>query len=117
MKLRSRYGGFPFLGNKGDTTNFNGPIQIIAKDLRNVMSSAAETELGRQFNNTKEGVAKHITLEEMGHNQGKTPVISDNTTTVGIANKILKHKRSKAIDMKFYWTRDREAQEQFKFIW
>ena len=81
------------------------------------MSSAEETELGGQFNNAKEGVAECITLEEMNHKQGNTPVISDNNTAVGIANKTIKHKRSKAMDMKFYWTRDKDDQEQLKFIW
>ena len=100
-KLRSRCREFHFLGNKGDTTNLNGPIQIIAKVLRNLMLSAAETELAVQFNNAKEGVAEHITLEEMGHKQGKLPVISNNITAVGIANKTLKHKRSKVMAVKF----------------
>ena len=56
-KLHSKYGGFHFLGNKGDKTNLNGPIQIIVKVLKDAMSSAAESELGGQFNNANEGVA------------------------------------------------------------
>lgn len=81
------------------------------------MSSAVEVKLEGQFKSTKEGVAERITLDEMGHKQEKTTVISDNTTAVGIANRTLKHKRSKAMDMTFQWTRNREAQGQFKFIW
>ena len=81
------------------------------------MSSAAESELGAIFHNAKEGVAERITLEEMGHPQGKTTIISGNATAIGITNKIVKHKRSKAMSMNFYWVRDREAQGQFKFKW
>ena len=37
----------------------------------------------------------------MRHLQGKTTIISDNSTAVGITNKTVKHKRSKAMVMKF----------------
>ena len=66
------------------------------------MSSVAEAELGAIFHNTKEGVSERVTLEEMGHPQGKTNIISDNATAIGIANKTVKHKRSKAMAMRFY---------------
>ena len=81
------------------------------------MSSAVEAELGAIFHNTKEGVAERITLEEMGHPQGKTTLFTDNATAVGITNKTVKHKRSKAMAMRFYQIKDREAQGQFKVKW
>lgn len=45
-KSHSRYGGFHFMGSKGDTTKPNGPIQVIAKILqkRNVVSSRSQTQ-------------------------------------------------------------------------
>ena len=114
---KSRYGGYHFLGSNGEQTINNAPILAIAKILKNVMSSAAESELGAIFHNAKEGVAERITLEEMGHPQGKTTIVSDNATAIGITNRTVKHKRSKAMAMRFYWVRDREAQGQFRFIW
>ena len=66
------------------------------------MSSVAEAELGAIFHNAREGVSERITLEEMGHPQGATNIISDNAIAIGIANKTVKHKRSKAMEMKFY---------------
>ena len=30
-----------------------------------------------------------IVLKELGHKQGKTPIISDNTTIIGITNKMV----------------------------
>jgi hypothetical protein len=44
-------------------------------------------------------------------------VRGDNSTAIGIANDTIKVRRSKAIDIKFFWLQDREAQEQFKFYW
>ena len=42
---RSRAGGFHFLGNYNGKL-FNGPIYILAKIIKAVMSSAAEEECG-----------------------------------------------------------------------
>jgi predicted transposase YdaD len=41
----------------------------------------------------------------------------DNSTATGIANHSIKQKRSKAIDMRFYWIRDRVQQGQFHIFW
>ena len=47
----------------------NGPVHILCEILRNVMSSAAEAELGGLFRNGQEGSALRTTLEEMGWKQ------------------------------------------------
>jgi predicted transposase YdaD len=57
------------------------------------------------------------TLEELGHPQPATPMVTDNSTAAGIANDTVKQKRSKAIDMRFYWVRDRVRQGQFHIYW
>ena len=54
---------------------------------------------------------------EMGHPQLKTPLELDNTTAFGILTKQLIPKRSKAIDMRFFWLRDRVNQNQFHLYW
>ena len=90
----------------------------MSKKIKNVLSSTAETELAGIFNNAKEAAAAaRITLEEMGHPQGKTNIICENETAVGITNKTVKHKMTKAMNMRFYCIRDRKAQNQFKIIW
>jgi hypothetical protein len=53
----------------------------------------------------------------MGHPQPSTPIQVDNTTAVGFANSTIKQKRSKAIDMRFYWIQDRTRQGQFLVYW
>jgi len=40
-------------------------------------------------------------LEELGHKQPPTPIVTDNLTAKGIANDDIRQKRSKAIDMRF----------------
>jgi hypothetical protein len=53
----------------------------------------------------------------MGYPQPPTPVVTDNSTAAGIANATVKQRRSKAIDMRYYWVRDCTQQKQFKIIW
>jgi hypothetical protein len=95
----------------------NGAINVPCKILREVLSSAAEAELGGLFHNGKEAVPERITLEELGHKQPPTPMVTDNSTATGIANASVKQKRSKAMDMRFYWIRDRVRQGQFIVYW
>jgi hypothetical protein len=56
-------------------------------------------------------------LIEIGHPQPPTPIKTDNTTARGIITGTIKQKRSKAIDMGFYWLKDRFEQEQFDYVW
>jgi hypothetical protein len=53
------------------------------------------------------------TLTELGHPQPPTPMQVDNTTAEGFANGTMKQKRSKAMDMRWHWLKDRARQGQF----
>ena len=44
-------------------------------------------------------------------------MVTDNLAANNIANDIGKQKRSKAIDMRFYWVKDRVKQGQFHIFW
>ena len=95
----------------------NGAVHILCHIMREVLSSAAEAELGALFHNGKEACPLRIALEELGHPQPATPMATDNNTASGIATDTVKQKRSKAIDMRFYWIRDRVRQGQFQIYW
>ena len=60
---RSRVGGYFYMGNKDNSKLNNGAIHIIAKLMKNVVSSAAEAEIAGVFMNTKEAVPIIIGLE------------------------------------------------------
>jgi hypothetical protein len=70
--------------------------------MRDIVSSAAEANMGGLFHNGKDGCPIHICLEELGHPQPPMPIKTDNTTANGIANDTIKQKWSKAMDMRFY---------------
>jgi hypothetical protein len=95
----------------------NGAIHIISTIVHNVMACAMEAKLGALFHNARDGILLRTTLIEMGHNQAATPIQTDNACAAGIANKTVKQRRSKAIDMRFYWIRDHIKQGQFIIHW
>ena len=70
---RSRAGGFHFLGDK-DRKQFNGPVLVLAKIIKHVMSSAAEVEVGAMFLNVRQATPIRKCLENMGHPQPPTPM-------------------------------------------
>ena len=46
---------------------------------------------------------------ETDHSQPTTPIKIDNITALGIMNGTIKQKRSKAIDMGFYWLKEHHS--------
>ena len=87
----------------------NGILHVVCIIMRNVMASAAESEYGTMIINARHALPIRTTLIEMGWPQGPTPIQVDNSTAVGIATKAIRQKKSKAMDMRFYWINDRIA--------
>ncbi|EJK51359.1 hypothetical protein THAOC_29472, partial [Thalassiosira oceanica] len=114
---RSRAGGHFFLSNDADVPTNNGAILNISHVIKHVMSSATEAELAGLYIMAREAVYIRIILEEMGHKQSPTPVQTDNAIAEKVINKKVQPKRTKAMDMRFHWLRDRECQRQFRFYW
>ena len=116
-KARSRAGGHFFLSNGADIPPNNGAILNIAHIIKHVMSSATEAELAALYIMAREAVYIRIILEELGHPQPPTPLQTDNSMADGVVNGKIQPKRTKAMDMRFHWLRDRECQEQFRIYW
>ena len=57
------------------------------------------------------------TLIEMGWPQPQTPIQTENSTAVGFTNNTIVNKATKSADMKLWWLRNRESQEQFRYYW
>jgi hypothetical protein len=115
---RSCLGGLFFLGNKSpEQDTLNGSILNVASVIKNVVASAAESEVGACFHNAKSGAPLRITLTELGHTQPPTPLRTDSSTAFGILKKTIKQKQSKAMDMQYHWLTDRVRQKQFDVYW
>ena len=81
------------------------------------MTSATEAELAGLYKMTREAVYIRIILEELGHKQPPTPLQTDNAMAEAVINGKVQPKRTKAMDMRFHWLRDRECQQQFRIYW
>jgi hypothetical protein len=56
-------------------------------------------------------------MEELAHKQPPTPMETDNTNATGYSSGTIKQKRTKAMDMRFYWVKGRVKQGQFNVNW
>jgi len=123
-EARSRAGGFFYLGDNTDESSpdappptLNGAIHINSSIMNNVMASATEAEVGALFHNAQDRCTFRQCLLFLGHPQPATPIQTDNACAEEIINDTVKQKRSKAIDMQFYWVRDHVRQGQFRIYW
>ena len=61
--------------------------------MKNMLSSAAESDTGALFENFQEAEQIRVSLEEMGHPKEATPVDTENMCAVGIANGTVNQQR------------------------
>jgi hypothetical protein len=109
-KARSVLGGLHYLGI---TEQINGPFFCTSKKISCVVSSAAEAELGAAFQNAQKGAQSRNTLIELGYPQQPTTLLVDNTVAEGLASDTVNARRSKSMDVRFFWLRDRVQKAQF----
>jgi hypothetical protein len=99
------------------------PLQLVptapstAPASLHVASSAAEAELAALFYIAQEACSFRVTLEELGHPQQPTAIQTDNKCAKGIGTNTVKQRRSKAMDMCFYWIPDLIKQLQVIVHW
>ena len=96
--------------NANDPKN-NRAVLTVAQIIKSIMSLAAEAELGALFHNGQVAEPIRTCLAEMGHLQPCTPMKTDNSTAAGIINSSIREKKSKAMDMRFFWIKDRVTQK------
>ena len=116
---RSRVGGISYLSNKPSNkiqvTNLDHPcnalVHGVVRILKMITSSTMEIEVAAIFYNTKDGLLIRAALEKLGHPQPPTPIEADNENAIGFLDDSMKQKHSNAIDMRFYWVKDRIGQK------
>ena len=117
---RSRAGGyFDLISEDNDpyTEPVNGGILAVSALLDVVVASAGEAELGGLFINAQHGEIIRATLKDLGYPQHVTPIYTDNKCAEGIANENITLHKSKSMDMRFMWIRDRVRQLHFSVTW
>ncbi len=104
---------FFFLGNSNQSLHINGATYVFSSIIPCIVSSAGEAEYAALFAGAQHAASLRTILSDLGYPQPPTIIMCDNTCAIGIATDSIKQKRSKAIDMRFHWVRDRVRQGQF----
>jgi hypothetical protein len=102
-----------YLGDAENPTIENGMIHSMSSIIDVIVASAGEAEYGTAFIYAQHGVWFRQIATAMGHRQPATPILCDNKFAISLATDTIKQKRSKSIDMRFHWLRDRIRQGQF----
>ena len=116
-KSRSRAGGILFLGAIDPVHGVNGAIDYLSCIISTVAASATEAEYASLFLVGREATGASHTLIDLGHPQTATLIICDNKCAVGIANRAVKQKASKSINMRYHWIRDKVDLDEFIIEW
>ena len=112
----SRAATYQYCGNSNDDM-INGSIYAASTVIQTVTSAVAETEYAATYLACKPGSTIRDTLADMGHPQQATLVTCDNSAAVRIGNGLVNQKRTKAVDMRYHWVRDRVKDSIFKLVW
>jgi hypothetical protein len=120
-KARSHAGGIFFLSDKPgnqppDPTSTPPPING-AVHIQALLHHETHPILPHRSQKRSSLIQCNIALTEMGHPQAATPLQTDNQCASGIVNDTVKQCRSKAMDMHFYWVKDRIAQGEYNVHW
>jgi hypothetical protein len=75
----------------------------VASVIKSVVSSVAESEVGARFQNAQTASPLRVTFFGLGHKQPANPLRTDKSTAYGILKETIKQKRSKSMDIKYYW--------------
>ena len=117
QNARSPAGGCLYCRSKNGKL-FNGAFYCLAKIIKSVMASAMEAKITALFINAQKLVKYCQTLQDMGYPQPPTPICTDSSSACGIINRTMKQKRSKSIDMRWNWLKDKTVnQKQFSISW
>ena len=109
-RARSVYGLVAYLGQD---EWINGPVYCASKMISCVVASVVEAELAGGFQSAQIGVQHRNTLQDFGYPQPPTTLRMDNTVALAIAEGKINGKRSKSMDMRFFWIADRVSQGEF----
>ena len=116
-KDRSRSGAHIFISENHLKPKLNAPLLTIAQMINYVMASSAEAEIAALYITAKNMIPLRNTLIEMGWPKPNSPIQKYRSTAVGFTNKTIVNKSTISVDMKLWWLRDRESQDQFRYYW
>ena len=116
-RSRSVAGGLGYFGARSSDGGINGPLFTHSTVHDVVVASAAEAEYGGTFTIAQQGEFCRTVAVAVGHQQPATIIYCDNKCAVGLANDTLKQRRSKCVDMRYHWVRNRVERGEYAVSW
>lgn len=108
---RNRARSYFFFGDKIPLTEqdeIQGAVYAECSIIKPVVAAASEASLAALFMNAQKAIIIQRTAEELGHKQPLTPIMCNNTTADDFTNMNAIQKRSKSMDMRWWWLREKE---------
>ena len=95
----------------------NAPLHAHCQRIPVVVASVAEAEYASAFGGGQVVVELTLTLTNLGHPQQSPPLLFvDNECAIGLATSSVRPKKSKSIDMRLDWLKERASQQFFRFV-
>jgi hypothetical protein len=111
----THYNPTPLIYLKSPTVIQNAPLHAFCcQRIPVVVVSVAEAEYAATFGGGQVLVELTLTLTNLGHPQQSTPLLFvDNECAIGLATSSVRPKKSKSIDMRLDWLKERASQKFF----
>jgi hypothetical protein len=98
-------------------TTHNAPLHAFCQRIPVVVASVAEAEYAAAFGGGQVLVKLTLTLTNLGHPQQSPPLLFvDNECAIGLATSSVRPKKSKSIDMRLDWLKERAGQHFFRLV-
>ena len=91
----------------------NASIDCIATRAYVSVGSAAEAELASVHANAQLAVPERLALKNIGYPQPPAPMFCDNERAIGLSTQTVMPKKSKSMDRRFNWIRERVSLLEF----
>ena len=114
---KSRSGGYIYYGRVNDESWVNGPVMVLSAIQRLVATSACEAEYVALFETGKATMAVRNITEALGLSQGTTQIVCDNQAATAIANDTAREKRTRHMNMRLNWIKDKVYQHVLSVRW
>ena len=95
----------------------NGPVQILSSIQKTISASVTEAEYIALFDNGQNVLAIANTLLAITYPALVPTIYTDNECAVNMANDDIKERRTKAIDMRYHWTRHQIREQKLIIKW
>ena len=116
-KSRSRTGGYIYFGRKEDDQWVNGPVAVLSAIQRLVATSACEAEYVALFETGKSVEAMRNIADALGLEQETTTINCDNQAATAIANDTAREKRTRHMNMRLHWVKDKVYRHVLEVRW